>query len=115
MQRFFRNPFPKRQQSRRTVTRSRRPLGLEVLEDRGLLAPLSFVVRPLPVAVNTVLNPLDGVRVQSPDRYYRSYLGRDADPAGAQAWLSLLQSGQWSPAQAFLASDEFFSRAGQAF
>jgi hypothetical protein len=50
--------------------------------------------------------------------YYRNYLGRDADSAGAQAWLSLLQSGQLSPAQvgqAFLASDEFFARAGQGF
>jgi hypothetical protein len=47
--------------------------------------------------------------------YYRDYLGRDADAAGAQVWLSLLQSGQMSPAQvaqAFLASDEFFARAG---
>ena len=46
--------------------------------------------------------------------YYRNYLGRDADAAGAQVWLSLLQSGQLSDAQvaqAFLASDEFFSRA----
>jgi hypothetical protein len=48
--------------------------------------------------------------------YYRNYLGRDADTAGAQVWLNLLQSGQMSPAQvaqAFLATDEFFSRAGQ--
>jgi hypothetical protein len=48
--------------------------------------------------------------------YYHNYLGRNADAAGAQVWLSLLQSGQLAPAQvaqAFLASDEFFSRAGQ--
>jgi hypothetical protein len=46
---------------------------------------------------------------------YADYLGRAGDAAGVRAWLSQLQSGQLSPAevaQAFLASDEFFSRAG---
>src|SRR5262249_51307245 len=48
------------------------------------------------------------------DGYYHTYLGRDADAAGAQAWLRQLRGGQLTPdqvAQAFLASDEFFSRA----
>jgi hypothetical protein len=47
--------------------------------------------------------------------YYRDYLGREGEAAGVAAWLAALQSGQLSPAQvaqAFLASDEFFSRAG---
>jgi hypothetical protein len=49
------------------------------------------------------------------DRYYSDYLGRAAEPAGVEYWLEALQSRQWSPAQvaqAFLASDEFFARAG---
>jgi hypothetical protein len=47
--------------------------------------------------------------------YYEGYLGRGGESAGVQAWLSLLQSRRLSPgqvAQAFLVSDEFFSRAG---
>jgi hypothetical protein len=49
------------------------------------------------------------------DHCYADYLGRAGEPAGVQAWLSELQSGLLSPAQvaqAFLASNEFFSRAG---
>jgi hypothetical protein len=47
-------------------------------------------------------------------QYYEDYLGRAGAAAEVQAWLSPLQSRQLSPgqvAQAFLASDEFFSRA----
>jgi hypothetical protein len=49
------------------------------------------------------------------DSYYRDYLGRTGEAAETQAWLNVLQSGQLSPAQvaqAFLASDEYFSGAG---
>jgi hypothetical protein len=67
MRRFFWHPFAKSKQSRRTATRPRGRLGLEVLEVRCLPAPLSFAVQPLPVAVNTLLNPLDGIQVKSPD------------------------------------------------
>jgi hypothetical protein len=50
------------------------------------------------------------------DGAYHNYLGRDADPAEAQTWLSLLRGGQLTPAQvaqAFLASDEFYARSGR--
>jgi hypothetical protein len=49
------------------------------------------------------------------DRYYSDYLGRAGEAAGVEYWMAALQSRQWSPAQvaqAFLASDEFFARAG---
>jgi hypothetical protein len=51
------------------------------------------------------------------EQYYSDYLGRAGDSAGVAYWLGALQSGQWSPdqvAQVFLASDEFYSRAGTA-
>jgi hypothetical protein len=51
------------------------------------------------------------------DHYYSDYLGRAADSAGEAYWVGALQSRQWSPdqvARLFLASDEFFSRAGTA-
>jgi hypothetical protein len=54
----------------------------------------------------------DGQRVSG---YYRDYLGRGGEVAGVAVWLAARQSGQSSPAQvaqAFLASDEFFARAG---
>jgi hypothetical protein len=49
------------------------------------------------------------------DRYYSDYLGRAGDAAEVAYWLGALQSGRLSAgqvAQAFLASDEFYSRAG---
>jgi hypothetical protein len=48
-------------------------------------------------------------------RYYADDLGRAGDPAGVEYWLAALQSRQASAAevaQALLASDEYFSRAG---
>jgi hypothetical protein len=51
---------------------------------------------------------------QRVDSYYADYLGRAGEPAGVNSWLSQIQSGQQSPAriaEAFLASDEFFTRA----
>jgi hypothetical protein len=50
------------------------------------------------------------------DTYYSDYLGRSADSAGEAYWVGALQSRQWSPdqvAQVFLASDEYYSRAGE--
>jgi hypothetical protein len=49
------------------------------------------------------------------DRYYSDYPGRAAEPARVAYWLGALQSRQASTAQvaqALLASDEYFSRAG---
>jgi hypothetical protein len=49
------------------------------------------------------------------NHYYSDYLSRAGDQAGVEYWLGALQSRQASPAQvaqAFLASDEFFARAG---
>jgi hypothetical protein len=49
------------------------------------------------------------------DRSYSDYLGRAADPAGEAYWGGALQSRQASAAdvaQALLASDEYFARAG---
>jgi hypothetical protein len=46
---------------------------------------------------------------------YANYLGRSGEASGVQYWLDALQAHQLSPAQvaqAFLASDEFFSRNG---
>jgi hypothetical protein len=56
-----------RKKSLRPVTRHHRKLWVEFLEDRCLPAQLSFVFQPLPVALGTVLNPLDGIQVRSPD------------------------------------------------
>jgi hypothetical protein len=45
---------------------------------------------------------------------YLSYLNRSVDPAGLQAWLAALLSGQATPASVtvgILASDEFYSEA----
>jgi hypothetical protein len=45
---------------------------------------------------------------------YTYYLNRPPDPAGSQAWLTQLQSGQATPAivaESLLASDEFFALA----
>jgi hypothetical protein len=46
------------------------------------------------------------------DNCYAQYLGRTPDPQGDQFWLNALEAGTVSPAavaQAFLASDEFFT------
>jgi hypothetical protein len=52
---------------------------------------------------------------QAVDRYYADYLGRTGSPTEVAGWVGALQAGRLTPAQAaqaFLASDEFFSRAG---
>jgi hypothetical protein len=51
---------------------------------------------------------------QSVDALYADYLDRQADAGGRTHWLSGLEGGTLSAepvAQAFLACDEFFSRA----
>ena len=48
------------------------------------------------------------------DQYYAEYLGRPADPAGEQTWVTLLQGGALTPqavGESILTSDEYFSRA----
>jgi hypothetical protein len=48
------------------------------------------------------------------DEHYEGYLGRPADPAGEQAWLTLLRGGLLTPeavGQEILASGEYFSQA----
>jgi hypothetical protein len=48
---------------------------------------------------------------------YTYFLHRPPDPAGSQAWLAQLQSGQATPAivaESLLASDEFFALASAA-
>ena len=47
------------------------------------------------------------------DEYYTKLLGRAADPAGAAAWLDLLQTGRATPttvAVSILASQEYLTR-----
>jgi hypothetical protein len=91
-----------------TLGRTADPAGLDYWQ-----AAAQSGMSPAQIA-DGILGSLE-VSEQRVGGYYRNYLGRDADTAGAQVWLSLLQSGQMSPAQvaqAFLASDEFSSRAG---
>ena len=47
-------------------------------------------------------------------RDYANYLGRTGEAAGVAFWLGALESGRSSAqvAEEFLASDEFFARAG---
>src|SRR5262245_6246964 len=49
--------------------KGRARLSVEALEDRCLLAQLSFLPQgqPLPTDMGSVLNPKDGVQVKSPD------------------------------------------------
>jgi hypothetical protein len=50
-------------------------------------------------------------------QFYAEYLGRAGSPAEVAGWVGALQAGGLTPdqvAQAFLASDEFYSRAGAA-
>ena len=49
------------------------------------------------------------------DQYYALFLNRPADPAGEQFWIQALQSGRAtfeSVGETFLASAEYFARAG---
>jgi hypothetical protein len=55
---------------------------------------------------------------QAVDQCYADYLGRDGSPAEVAGWVGALQAGGLTPdqvAQAFLASDEFYSQAGTGF
>jgi hypothetical protein len=63
------------------------------------------------VALGFLTSPEADLRLL--DRYYEGYLGRSPDPAGEQAWLTLLQGGALTPeavGEAILASGEYFSQ-----
>ena len=63
------------------------------------------------VALGFLTSPEADLRLL--DQYYEGYLGRPPDPAGEQAWLTLLEDGALTPqavGQAILASDEYFAR-----
>src|SRR5262249_48873368 len=53
--------------SRPPKAKGRARLAVEALEDRWLPAQLSFLTQPLPTDMGSVLNPIDGVQVASPD------------------------------------------------